>query len=153
MADSNLKNTVQTQMVAGMKGGDKERTQVLRMVLSEIKRKEADDVNANPQDAVTGYAKTLRKAMADMEKHGQAQHVAQLQKELAIVDEFLPRQMDDATLEKLVADTLAGMGPLTRKDAGRAMGAIMKAAAATGAPSDSARVKALIDARIPPEAK
>jgi uncharacterized protein YqeY len=149
MADSTLKTSVQTQMVAAMKSGEKERTQVLRMLLSEIKRKESDDANANPQEAVSGYAKTLRKAMADMEKHGQADHVAQLKKELAIVDEFLPKQIDDAALEKLVTDTLATMPNLAQKDAGRAMGAVLKAAAAAGTPADSAKVRALIDARIP----
>jgi hypothetical protein len=72
MPDSPLKTTVHTQMIAAMKSGDKSRTQVLRMLLSEIKRKEADDVNANAQEAVNAYAKTLKKAMADMEKHGDA---------------------------------------------------------------------------------
>ncbi|HVX85096.1 MAG TPA: GatB/YqeY domain-containing protein [Phycisphaerae bacterium] len=149
MATQNLKDTVQKQMVAAMKGGDKPRTQVLRMVLSEIKKVEADKPDADPQGAVSSYAKTLRKTMAEMERLNQPERVAQLQSEITIVEEFLPRQMDDAALEKLVEQTLAGMGPLTAKDLGRATGAVMKAAAGAGAGADPGKVRAILQSKIP----
>jgi uncharacterized protein YqeY len=149
MADAKLKTDVQNQMIAAMKGGDKHRTSVLRMVLSEIKRIEADKPDADPQGAVNAYAKTLRKTMAEMEKLNQPERVAALQSELKIVDEFLPRQMDDAALETIVSQTLAGLPGLTRKDAGRAMGAVMKTVAATGASADPAKVKAIVEAKLP----
>ena len=138
MPDAPLKVAVQSQMVAAMKGGDKARTQVLRMVLSEIKAKEADDVNANPQAAVTGYANKLKKALAEMEKLGQAQQVDQLKAELAIVDEFLPKPMDDAALARIAEDALGKLGPLTKKDQSRAIGAVMKAVAAAACRTASA---------------
>ncbi len=122
MADAKLKLDVQAQMVAAMKAGDKLRTSVLRMVLSEIKRIEADKPDADPQGAVNAYAKTLRKTMAEMEKLNQPERVAALQGELKIVDEFLPKQMDDAGLETLVGLTVAGMPGMTKKDTGRVMG-------------------------------
>jgi uncharacterized protein len=150
MPDSPLKTAVHTQMVAAMKSGNKPRTQVLRMVLSEIKAKEADDPSANPQNAVTGYANKLKKALADMERLKAAEQAAQLRSELAIVEEFMPKAMDDAALEKLVSDTLAAMGPLSKKDTGRAIGAVMKAAAAGGASADAGKVRALIESKIGP---
>ena len=152
MADPNvnLKSTVQSQMVAAMKAGDKNRTQVLRMVLSEIKRKEFDDVDARPLDAVAAYAKTLRKAMADMEKHGAAAQVTQLQSEIAIVEEFLPKAIEDAALAKLAADALGALGPLTPRDTGRAIGAVMKAVAATGQSVDPGKVRALVESKMQP---
>jgi uncharacterized protein YqeY len=143
-----LKSNVQSQMVAAMKAGDKPRTQVLRMLLSEIKAKEADDPKAVAQAAVTGYANKLKKALADMEKLGQAEHAAQLRADMAIVEEFLPRQMDDAALEKLVAETLAPLGSLTKKDSGRAIGAVMKAVAAAGASADAGKVRALVESKL-----
>jgi uncharacterized protein YqeY len=149
MANPDLKAEVQRQMVAAMKGGDKLRTQVLRMVLSEIKKVEADKPDADPQAAVTSYAKTLRKTMAEMERLAQPERVAALQAELAIVDEFLPKQMDDASLEKLVTETLAGMGAVTRKEMGKATGAVMKAAAAAGATADAGKVRTLLESKIP----
>ena len=118
------------------------------MLLSEIKAKEADDPKAVAQAAVSGYANKLKKALTDMEKLGQADHVAQLRAELTIVDEFLPKQMDDAALEKLVADTLAGLGPITKKEGGKAIGAVMKAVAATGAVADAGKVRAFIESKL-----
>lgn len=149
MASPDLKAEVQRQMVAAMKGGDKLRTQVLRMVLSEIKKVEADKPDADPQGAVTSYAKTLRKTMAEMERLAQPERVAALQAEVAIVDEFLPKQMDDAALERLVGETLAGMGPVTKKEMGKVTGAVMKAAAAAGASADAGKVRALLESKIP----
>ncbi|HVT82925.1 MAG TPA: GatB/YqeY domain-containing protein [Phycisphaerae bacterium] len=149
MPEPKLKADVQSQMVAAMKSGDKLRTSVLRMVLSEIKRVEADKPDADPQGAVTAYAKTLRKTMAEMEKLNQPERVTALQGELKIVDEFLPKQMDDAALEALVTQTLAAQPGLTKKDAGRAMGAVMKAVAAAGASADAGKVKALVDSKLP----
>ena len=150
MPDNPLKTTVQSQMVAAMKAGDKNRTQVLRMVLSEIKRIEADKPDADPQAAVTAYAKTLRKALADMEKHNQPQHAAQLQSEIKIVDEFLPQQVSDDDLGKIAADALAALGPLTKKDAGRALGAVLKAVAAAGLSADAGKVRSLVETKIGP---
>jgi len=150
MPDAPLKTNVQTQMMAALKAGDKPRVQVLRMVLSEIKRVEADKPDADPQAAVTAYAKTLRKTMAEMEKLQQPERVTQLRSELAIVEEFLPRQLDDAALEKIAADTLATLGPITKKDQGRAIGAVMKAAAATGMSADAGKVRTLVESKIGP---
>jgi uncharacterized protein YqeY len=148
MPAPDLKADVQKQMVTAMKAGDKLRTQVLRMVLSEIKKVEADKPDADPQAAVVSYAKTLRKTMAEMEKLHQPERVAALSAEVAIVDEFLPKQMDDAALDKLVTDSLMGLGTLTAKDQGKAMGAVMKAVAASGASADPAKVRKLIEARL-----
>src|SRR6476660_7223697 len=121
MNKTDVKADVHAHMITAMKAGDKNRTQVLRMVLSEIKRIEADKPDADPQGAVAGYAKTLKKSMGEMEKLNQPERVKQIGAELAVVEEFLPKQMDDAALEKIVVDALAGLGPLTKKDMGRAI--------------------------------
>jgi len=150
MADAPLKTTIQSQMMAAMKAGNKNRTQVLRMVLSEIKKVEADKPDADPQAAVSAYAKVLRKTMTEMEKLNQPERVTQLQSELVIVDEFLPKQLDDAALAQIVDQTLAGLGTVTKKDLGRAMGAVMKAAGATGMTADAGKVRALLETKIGP---
>jgi uncharacterized protein YqeY len=133
-------------MIAAMKSGNKDRTAVLRMVLSEIKAVEADKPDADPLAAVQAYSKKLKKAMAEMEKYNQPQHVAQLQAEIAIVDEFLPKQLDDAALAILVDQTLASMPGVTAKDSGRIIGAVMKAA---GGAADAGKVRAIIQSKIP----
>ena len=150
MADSPLKLKVHSQMTAAMKAGQKDRTQVLRMVLSEIKRIEVDKPDADTQQSVAAYAKVLRKTKVEMDKMNQPERGAQIKSELAIVEEFLPQQLDDAELAKVVTDALAALGPLTKKDMGRAIGAAMKAAAATGKSADAGKVRNLVESRIGP---
>jgi uncharacterized protein YqeY len=133
-------------MVQSMKAGNKERTQVLRMVLSEIKAQEADKPDADPQAAVTAYVKKLRKAQADMERLNQPERVAALQAEIAIVDEFMPKQLDDAALEALVASTIASLPGVTAKESGKVVGLVMKAAAGS---ADANKVRALVATKLP----
>jgi uncharacterized protein YqeY len=115
------------------------------MVLSEIKAQEADKPDADPQAAVSAYAKKLRKALADMERLNQPQQVAALKGEIAIVEEFLPKQLDDAALAAVVDQVLAGMPGVGAKDVGRVTGAVMKAA--NGA-ADAGKVRALLAERL-----
>jgi uncharacterized protein len=142
----NLKQVVQSQMVTAMKSGDKNRTQVLRMVLSEIKAVEADHPDADPQAAVTTYAKKLKKSLAEYEKLSASDQVTQLKTEIAIVDEFLPKQMDDAALEAIVVRTIAASGAISAKDSGKVIGAVMKQ---TAGAADAGRVRALVAAKLP----
>ena len=148
MSDAPLKQRVQTEMIAAMKAGQKDRTQVIRMVLSEIKAQEADKPDADPQVAVAAYAKKLQKTAADMERLNQPDRVAALKAELAIVQEFLPREISDADLEALVATTLAPLGPRTPKDQGKAIGLVMKAIATTQQSADPNKVRTLIQTTI-----
>ncbi len=148
MAEATLKDRVHGQMVTAMKAGDKGRTQVLRMVLSEIKAQEADKPEADHLIAAQGYAKKLQKSVVEMERLNQPERVAQIKSELAIVEEFLPKQIEDGELESLVAETLAGMGVVTAKESGKAIGAVMKAVAAKGVSADAAKVRGLIGQKI-----
>ena len=145
MPDAPLKLAVHSQMVAAMKGGDKARLAVLRMVLSEIKAVEADKPDADPLAAVQSYSKKLKKTMAEMEKLNQPQQVTQLKAEIAIVDEFLPKQLDDAALSALVDQTLASMPGVSPKEMGKVIGAVMKAA---GGAADAGKVSALIKSKL-----
>jgi uncharacterized protein YqeY len=141
MPDAPLKQAVHAQMIAAMKSGDKARLSVVRMILSEIKAVEADKPDADPLPTVQSYSKKLKKTMAEMERLNQPQQVAQLKAEIAIVDEFLPKQLDDAALAALVDQTLASMPGVSAKEIGKVTGAVMKAA---GGSADASKVRALL---------
>lgn len=96
---------------AAMKSGDKFRTNVLRMVLSEIKydqvagktQKELSDVE---QVAVVArYHKRLKKSMSDFQG---SPKLVELEQELAIVEEYLPKQASREEIEAAVKAILAG---------------------------------------------
>ena len=145
MSETILTQKVRAEMVAAMKSGNKDRTQILRMVLSEIKAQESDHPDADPQTAVSAYGKKLKKALTEMQRLNQPERAAALKAEIAVVEEFLPRQLDDAALEKLVDATIATMGAVTAKETGKVMGAVLKAA---GGAADAGKVRAVIESKL-----
>ena len=111
-------------MKAALKAGQKERLQVIRMILSDAKV--ADLKKMTPEATVEAYAKKLAKSMEEFQKYGKTAEVDQLQKELAIVQEYLPKRASADDTARLVDEFLA-KNSFTEKQFGQAMGAFMKA--------------------------
>lgn len=111
-------------MKAAMKAGQKDRLTVIRMLLSDAKV--ADLKKLTPEQTVDAYAKKLAKSMEEYQKYGKTAEVEQLQSELAIVQEYLPRKASAGDTAKLVEQFLAS-NSFTEKQFGQAMGAFMKA--------------------------
>ncbi len=105
-----VKDRINEDLKVAMKAKDKERTSVLRMLLSEIKYAQAA-VNAHqdlPEDevvkVVTAYHKRLVKSLDDYpvgEKH------EAIQSEAKIAEEYLPRRAGPDEVEKVVAAVMA----------------------------------------------
>jgi uncharacterized protein YqeY len=111
-------------MKAALKSGQKERLTVIRMVLSDAKV--ADLKKITPEQAVEAYAKKLGKGIEEMTKYGKTAEADQLKKELAIVQEYLPKKASTEDTAKLVEQFLSS-NSFTEKEVGKAMGAFMKA--------------------------
>jgi len=119
---------VREQIAEGIKttlrAGDKKRLSVLRMLLAELKVADASGKEFDELAVVRSYAKRLRKACEEYKNLNLAGRAEEIQLELAIVEEFLPRLMDAAELEQLVDQLIAdnNWGP---RDLGRVMKAVM----------------------------
>ena len=59
-----------------------------------------------PIDVVRGYAKKLKKAIEEYERLQIQDEIDSCNAELKIVEEFLPKQMSDEELEKVVIDII-----------------------------------------------
>jgi uncharacterized protein YqeY len=112
-------------MKAAMKAGQKDRLQVIRMLISDVKNIDLAPKKITEEEAVAAYAKKLRKSAEEYEKLGKPAEVAQLKAELAIVDEYLPKKASPEETEKLVESFLA-QNAFSEKQMGQAMGAFMK---------------------------
>jgi uncharacterized protein YqeY len=112
-------------MKTALKAGQKERLGVIRMLLSDVKNIDLDPKKPTAEQAVEAYAKKLRKSQEEFQKLGKAEHVEQLKRELAVVEEYLPKKASREETERLVDAFLAGQS-FTAKDMGKAMGAFMK---------------------------
>ena len=113
------------EMKAAMKAGEKERLGVIRMLLSDVKNIDMNPARPTAEQVVEAYGKKLRKSADEYEKIDRPEEAAQLKRELAIVDEFLPKKADAAETERLV-DAFLGANNFTEKDVGRATGQFMK---------------------------
>ncbi len=80
-----------------------------------------DDIIA----VISAEVKKLRDAIALFERGGRADLVAQNKKEIEILMRYLPAQLGEDEIKKLVADAVASTGAATAKDMGKVMGVLM----------------------------
>ncbi len=116
---------LQDDMKTAMKAGQKDRLQVIRMLISDVKNIDLLPNKPTAQQAVEAYNKKLKKSLEEYEKIGRADEVAKLKSEIAVVEEYLPRKLSKEETEKLV-DAFLAENSFTEKDVGKAMGAFLK---------------------------
>src|SRR5438067_8235653 len=97
-----LQTRLQEDMKAAMKGGQKDRLQVIRMLLSDVKNIDLMPNKPTEQQVIEAYGKRLRKSLEEYDKLGKTDQSAQLKSEIAIVDEYLPKKASAEDTEKLV---------------------------------------------------
>jgi uncharacterized protein YqeY len=74
-------------------------------------------------------AKRRREAAAEYEKAGYPERAGAEMAELAVIERYLPRQMDQAQIEELVRAAIAETGATSLRDLGKVMAAAMARAA------------------------
>jgi len=123
-----------------MKGGDKDRVQALRLILSELQKaaKEGD----GDETAVLRRERKRRQESARAFREGGRDELATAEEaEAEIIDAYLPAELSDEELDAIVANAVAETGAVEMKQ----MGAVMKAAMAKVAGrADGSRVSAKV---------
>ena len=119
-----LREQLSEEMKQALRSGDKKRLSVLRMMLSELKVAQASGKEFDEVTVVRAYGKKLRKAADEYKGLNLADKAAEIEAELAVVEQFMPAQMDASEVEKLVAQVIEEKtyGP---RDIGRVMKAVM----------------------------
>lgn len=127
-----MRDAIANATKEAMKAQDKARLSTLRLVSSAIKNA---DIEARTQgkgnigdEALMGLLQKLikqRQESADLyDKGGRAELAAQERAEIAIIREFLPAQMDEATVRAAIAAAIAETGAASPKDMGKVMAAL-----------------------------
>lgn len=115
-------------MKASMKGGEKSRLAVIRLMLSAIKQVEVDE-RIDPDDAritavLDKMAKQRRESIAQFESAGRDDLTAIEQAELEIIQEYLPEALSEDQINELVEQSIATTGATSIKDMGKLMGVL-----------------------------
>ncbi len=117
-----MKNRITKELKDAMKAKDKLKVSVLRMLLADIINVEKSGKEFKDIDIIRGYAKKLKKAIEEYERLQIKNEVDSCKEELEIVEEFLPKQLSDEELEKIVTDLIESEKPT---DIGSAMKIVM----------------------------
>ncbi|MEM8873903.1 MAG: GatB/YqeY domain-containing protein [Planctomycetota bacterium] len=120
--ENDIQARLTDDMKTAMKAGEKDRLQVIRMLLSDVKN--ADMTGVTPMEAVESYGKKLRKSVEEYKKYDDPDRVAALEAEYAVVEAYLPKKAD-ATETRALVDAYLAENPAD--NFGRAMGGFMKA--------------------------
>ena len=126
---SPLKQKLMDDLKQALKGGDKVRSLVIRLVMAAIKNAEiARQATSNDADILGVIAKQVRQRQESIEafKQGNRQDlVAQEEAELAVLNEYLPRQMPREEIIAEARRVIAEVGAVGLSDKGKVMSQII----------------------------
>ena len=128
-----IRDDIKAALVSAMKGGDKEQVGTLRMLQSAIKNRDIElrtasvqpDDDALVTEVLQKMIKQRRESAALYETGGRAELAAIENAEIAALERFLPRQMDEAEARTAIAAIIAETDASSMKDMGRVM-AVLK---------------------------
>jgi len=127
-----LDAVVSQQIVAAMKGGDKVRTGTLRLIKNALKNKAIEKreplTPAEEQQTLASMIKQRRDSFEQF-RQGNREDLAAIEAaEIVVIEEFMPKALDEAGLRALVSETLAELeGTIGHKPGQRDIGPAMKA--------------------------
>ena len=148
-----IRDDIKAALVSAMKSGDKAGTQTLRMISSSIKNRDIELRTASVQpeddalvtDVLQKMIKQRRESAEMYDKGGRAELAAIETAEIAVIERFLPQQMNEDEAKAAVAALIAETGASSMKDMGRVMAEVKSRHASEIEP---ARASALVRAAL-----
>ncbi len=141
-----LKAQISEDMKSTMKAGDKDRLKVLRLMRAAIQQIEVDKRIKLDDSAVLGVLDKMVKQRRDsitQFKNGGREDLADIElAEIAVLETYLPEQLGEAELDKIIDRAIQDSGAESIRDMGKVMGQIKaKAAGRADMGAVSAKVK------------
>ena len=124
-----LKERLTADSREALKAGEKLRLSALRMLLAEIKNAEIAKKGELTEDELlviaTRDAKKHRESIEEFAKGGRQDLVEKETFELSVIQQYLPEQMPDDEVQKIIAETIEEGGASSPADLGKVMGKLM----------------------------
>ena len=142
-----LKDKVTQDMKDAMKSGDKDRLGVIRLILAALKQKEVDERivldDAQVLAILDKMLKQRRESVAQFTQGNRQDLVDKEEAEIKVIQAYMPAQLSEAELDKMVAEAVSESGAASIKDMGKVMGILKpKVAGKADMSTVSARIKA-----------
>ena len=148
-----LRETIQKALTEAMKAQNAEKTSALRLIIAKIKEKDVDIRGKGGKEAVDADISSIMQGMIKQRKDSIKMYIdgsrpelaAKEQKEIDVIEEYMPKQMSDAEVETAIKAIIAETGASSIKDMGAVMGKLKeKYAGLMDFGSASGKIKSLL---------
>lgn len=120
---------IEEELKQAMLARDQERTGTLRMTLSSLRMAEKELQRPLKEDEelqVLQRERKRRTEAAEAFREGdRPQQAEQEERELAVIEEFMPEPMSEEDIERVIDDAIAETGATSLRDLGRVMADVM----------------------------
>ena len=115
-----LADQVKNDLTTAMKAGEKTRVGTLRLVLSEL-QKDAKEGKGDELAVMRRERKRRQESARAFRDGGREDLAGAEEAELALIETYLPAELDDAELDRIVAEAIAQTGAESPRDMGKVM--------------------------------
>lgn len=144
-----LKDRIYQDIVAAMKAKDKDKLSVLRMLKGSL---QLENINKGKEltddvviDVISREIKQRKESIAEFTKGGRGDLANETAKEIEILKAYLPEQLSEEEIEKIIDQVFATVAPTSAKDMGKVMKEVTPLVKGK---ADMSHVSALIKERL-----
>lgn len=128
-----IKEKILDDLKQSMKSREKQKTLLLRSLKAKILEKEISERKAGESElndeqvteVLMKAAKQRKESIAQFKDGGREDLVKQEEEELALIENYLPRMMDEDEIREAVKEQIDKMNATSMADMGKVMGALM----------------------------
>lgn len=150
---SALLQALDTALKEALKARDELKTSALRLIKASLKNKEIDKRGPLTDDEITAVLSTLakqrRESIEQFSAAGRTDLADREQRELELIQSYLPQQLSPEELDRIIGATIAEAGASSPNDMGKVMKLLMpKIKGAADGKVVNQRVKELLGASV-----
>ncbi len=123
-----MRTRISSDLKAAMKAGEKDKVAVLRLINAAIQSAEIEAKGAIDEAGIlavmTKMVKQRRDSIQQYTDGGRTDLADKEQAEIAIIEQYLPAQMDEAAVAAAIKAAITETGAAGPKDMGKVMGAL-----------------------------
>ena len=132
---SSMKEKIERDLKEALRAGEELRLSTLRMTSAAIHNREIEKRTKTGSALLTdeeitavlrAEIKKRKDAALGFDKGARAERAEKERKEEAVIQGYLPAELSDEDIEKIVRQVVSGLGVVSEKDFGRVMGEVMK---------------------------
>lgn len=123
---NSLQERIRDAMKAAMKGGDKKRLAVIRLIMAAVKQREVDErIVLDEQQMIEVLDRMLKQRRESIRQYRDAgrEDLAEIEEaEILVIQEFLPQLLHDDEIAGMIREAIDQTGAASVRDMGKVMG-------------------------------